>query len=646
MKKLLLFLGFVPFFGMSQLVNTGDNVQFDPPSNGLQALTSGSKSTSCGPDTVQYTFAKATGLQSISINNFTSGYAVSQYFNCPQTITLTGVEFFAYKLDVAGGLTLDATVQVYEAGLDSLPMGSPIVTTTVPIDTNFYGGTLALLSKYANFPAINLSVPYVIVVENNTPNEMGLLFNDYTALPPDGEQEWLCGVNIGGMWMKGYDINVSGPLLDSDALFYPRVSYTLDAGLTPSEYCFSGGATINFTNTSSPILQDRMYNQAAFLGTNSLSSYWDFGDGNGGYAINAMNTYANTMMDYTVYLSDTLYGWTSTCTDIDSTYIGDDLNVLWSSTPGGSGQVNFSDNSTASAPLLTWAWDFGDGNTSTQQNPTHTYAAAGTYTVCLTVTTACGMATTCDPLNVVICNNPTASFTETNNDPSFDFTDASSTTGVVTYSWDFGDGNTSTQQNPTHTYVDNGVYNVTLTITDDCGTDTQTIMITVTNGCSDPLADFIQSGTEPTFTFTNTSTSSTNTTYNWDMGDGTIYTTTDATHTYSANNTYTVRLIVTDDCGADTTTQTVTVATIGLLDLEEESFVAYPNPANNVLNIQSVQNIVLVELLDMTGRIVVANEYNSQEISVKTSHLAEGQYTLRAKQEDGKVKITSVEVIH
>ncbi len=647
MKKLLLAIALVPFMGFSQMVDTGADVQFEPLSSSMEAVQSGSKSATCGPDTVQYAIAKATGVSALSINNATSGYAVSQYFNCPQTITLTGVEFFAYKLDATGGTTINATVQVYAAGLDSLPTGLPLVTGTVSIDTNFYGGDINSLSKFANFPPINVSMPYVVVVENNSPNGIGLLFSDYQAIPqPDGLQEWLAGINIAGLWYNSYDINVGGVPLDCDALFHPLVSYTLNAGFTASANCFTGGPTINFTNTSSPIVEDRMYNLAAFLNQTSSSYTWDFGDGGGGNAIDTANTYANTTIDYTVYLTDTLFGWTSTCVDVDSTLIGNDLVVDWSSVPGGSGTVNFTDNSTASAAITGWLWDFGDGNTSTMQNPSHTYAMAGSYTVCLTTITACGADSTCATQTVTICNNPTAAFSETNNDPSFDFTDGSSTTGVVTYSWDFGDGNTSTQQNPSHTYVDNGTYTVWLIITDDCGVDSVSMSVTVNNGCTDPVASFTQSGTEPTFTFTNTSTSSTNTTYSWDMGDGTTYTSADANHTYTSNNTYTVTLIVTDDCGADTTTQTVTVSTIGLLDLEGETFVAYPNPANNVLNIQSSKNIVLVELMDMAGRVVVRNEYNAQNVTVKTSQLAEGQYTLRAKQEDGVVRITSIEVIH
>lgn len=646
MKTLLLALALVPFLGYSQLVETGADVQFEPRSSDIQAVQSNSKSTSCGPDTVLYTLQKATGLQAISINNATSAQGVSQYYNCPQPLTITGVEFYAYKIDVTGGITQNVTVQIYTAGTDSMPSGLPLVTSTVLVDTNFGGGNLDILSKFANMPAITVTQPYVVVVSNNSPNGVGMIFSDYAAFPADGGQEWLCSLDLFGTWTRSYGVNVAGTIFDSDALFYPLVSYTMDSDFTPSADCFSGGPTINFTNNSSPILQDRMYNLAAFLNLTPLSYTWDFGDGGGGNAIDTANTYANTTLGYTVYLTDTLFGWTSTCVDVDSTFIGDDLNTQWSSVPAGAGVVNFTDNSTSSAAITNWLWDFGDGNTSTQQNPSHTYASSGNYTVCLTAVTDCGVDSTCATITVTVCNNPTAAFSETNNDPSFDFTDGSTTTGIVTYSWDFGDGNTSTQQNPTHTYIDNGTYTVTLTITDDCGTSTVTSTVTVNNGCVDPVAGFTQSGSEPTFGFTNTSTSSTNTTYSWDMGDGTTYTTMDVNHTYTANNMYTVTLIVTDDCGADTTTQTVTVSTIGLLDLEGDSFVAYPNPANDVLNILSNHNIVRLELMDMTGRMVVSNECNAKTVEVKTSQLAEGHYTLRAIQEDGAVKITSIEVIH
>jgi PKD repeat protein len=644
MKKLLFLWTILPALSFAQLQEVNANIEFQASTPSYQTSVSETKSASCGPDTVEYTIAKATGLQALNLNNASSATGVSQYFNCPQPITISGMQFYAYKLDATGGASLNATVSIYTAGSDSMPSGAPLATGTVAIDTSFGGGSLAVLSKTANFPPTTVSAPYVLVVENNSPNGIGFVFNSWTAA--DGAQEWLVSANLGGVWTRGYDVNVGGPLLDADAIINPFVTYVVDAGFSASANCFTGGPTITFTNTSSPILQDRMYNQAAYLGLTSLSYAWDFGDGGGGYAIDTSNTYANTTLDYMVYLADTMYGWSSQCVDLDSTFIGNDLNPDWTSTPVGGGTVNFTDNSTSSSAITAWLWDFGDGNVSTQQNPSHTYAASGNYTVCLTAVTACGTDSSCAIVQVTVCNNPTAAFTETNNDPSFDFVDGSTTTGVVTYAWDFGDGNTSTMQNPSHTYTDNGTYTVLLTVTDDCGTDTVSTTVTVTNGCVDPVASFTQTGTEPTFTFTNTSTSSTNTTYSWDMGDGNTYSTADVNHTYTANNSYTVILIVTDDCGADTTTQTVTVATIGLLEQDLGNVVVYPNPANTMVQIQSSQLITNVQLIDMSGRLVLSMPCDANFVELKTEQMAEGQYTVRLEHQNGDVVVQLIEVIH
>ena len=138
----------------------------------------------------------------------------------------------------------------------------------------------------------------------------------------------------------------------------------------------------------------------------------------------------------------------------------------------------FTDQSTdADGTVASWRWDFGDGATSTQRNPSRTYAAAGQYTVSLRVTDDDGAADTkTHPAE------PTAPPTPSNEPPHADFDvhcdhlvctfedkskDDDGT--IVSRQWDFGDGSGSAEQNPTHIYVEQGHYNVHLTVTDDDG---------------------------------------------------------------------------------------------------------------------------------------------------------------------------------
>jgi len=132
---------------------------------------------------------------------------------------------------------------------------------------------------------------------------------------------------------------------------------------------------------------------------------------------------------------------------------------------------------------ITYAWEFGDGNSSTLDDPIHTYAENGSYIVTLTVSDDEDSYTTA-PQTIIVGNvAPEASFTYVKTNLSVNFTDASTdpnTGDTLTWSWDFGDGNTSTEQSLTYEYAAAGDYNVTLTATDDYGlTDEYTEEITV-----------------------------------------------------------------------------------------------------------------------------------------------------------------------
>jgi PKD repeat protein len=135
----------------------------------------------------------------------------------------------------------------------------------------------------------------------------------------------------------------------------------------------------------------------------------------------------------------------------------------------------FADTSTdPDGNIASWSWSFGDGETSTEQSPAHTYAAPGTYTVSLTVTDGSGLSSTASQEITLIDPGvpPIASMSYDCVDISCSYSDASTDAdgNIVSWSWDFGDGTSSTAQNPgTHHYQVAGTYIVTLTVTDAVG---------------------------------------------------------------------------------------------------------------------------------------------------------------------------------
>lgn len=151
--------------------------------------------------------------------------------------------------------------------------------------------------------------------------------------------------------------------------------------------------------------------------------------------------------------------------------------------------VNFTDQSTNTP--TSWAWDFGDGGNSAVQNPSHQYTTPGSYTVTLTATNAAGsdQEIKTNYISITGTGAPVADFsasTTTGDAPlSVNFTDLS-TGSPSSWSWAFGDGGTSSAQNPSYVYNNPGTYNVSLTATNGCGSDgeTKVAYITVTGGAA------------------------------------------------------------------------------------------------------------------------------------------------------------------
>jgi PKD repeat protein len=193
--------------------------------------------------------------------------------------------------------------------------------------------------------------------------------------------------------------------------------------------------------------------------------------------------------------------------------------------------VQFSGSASEGVPPYTFTWDFGDGDSATGQNPTHTYQLPGTYDVILTVSDSMGNMDT-DLAKAYITGEPPEDPIANANGPyegiinqPVDFTgSAAGGTSPYSFSWDFGDGDTSSEQNPSHTYTATGTYDVALTVTDDNGkTDTDTTTVTISEGTADLVCSgslswpSVESGAEVSSSFTLSNGGDSQTTLDWEI---------------------------------------------------------------------------------------------------------------------------------
>ncbi|MEO6584092.1 MAG: PKD domain-containing protein, partial [Ferruginibacter sp.] len=293
--------------------------------------------------------------------------------------------------------------------------------------------------------------------------------------------------------------------------------------------------TVNFTNTSS----------------GSTGAIWDFGDGSTTTQPNPTHVYLAGGA-YTVRLIATNG---SGCSDtlIRQQYVNISLPAIIINDLPLEGCTPLSHTFTSSVntteTIVAYAWDFGDGTTSTLMNPTHVYVP-GNYNVQLTITTASGCTNTLMVPNAVSVGvKPTANFVATPLDvcAEIPITFTSLSSGVIEdYSWTFGDGGSSTDANPMYVYTDTGFFDVQLVVNNNGCRDTigfpKYIHITP------PVAIFssqFDCGTNGNVVFTDLSIAAD--TWNWDFGDGSPTTTVQhPTHAYTSPGLYNVALTVTN----------------------------------------------------------------------------------------------------
>ncbi|MGG9961056.1 PKD domain-containing protein [Ferruginibacter sp. SUN106] len=313
----------------------------------------------------------------------------------------------------------------------------------------------------------------------------------------------------------------------------------------PASIC--QGVTANFLNTSIPA---------------SASSFWDFGDATFSALTNPTKVYTTPGV-YNVKLKNN-YG---TCADS----ITKQITVLGLPTPDFNAPdvtdcnvpftVNFNNLSTGGT---SWSWDFGDGGTSTQQNPSHTYTTLGNYTVKLVATGANGCSDSITKNQFVQIQKPVVNINGLPLEGCIPFTisptpNVNAVDGVATYNWDFGDGGTSALQNPTHTYLTQGTYTVKLFITTTDGCIDSSVYINAVKAGNKSIANFNAVPTAQcvgkTIQFTNLTVPSDR--WSWDFGDA-IGTSTSQNpiYTYLDTGRFSIRLIAWNNGCPDTLVKT------------------------------------------------------------------------------------------
>jgi gliding motility-associated-like protein len=313
--------------------------------------------------------------------------------------------------------------------------------------------------------------------------------------------------------------------------------------------------TVNLTGGCSPLLVT--FTNTTTNASGSAQYTWDFGNGNsvGPTAFQASQAATYSVpQPYTATLTVTDGGVTSTHSVTITVYPKPTVSFTYTNAQGCIPlTTSFVSTATPGAGSITnYFWDFGDGNTLSTTSPTasNTYNFAQTYSPGLTVTNSFGCTSSLTMNNIVTVYPPVSpSFTVdssilcTISDPVH-FTNTSSGPGTLSYLWNFGDGTTSTLNNPAHVYAAKGLYTVTLTVTSSDGCSATTVRNELVN-----VADFNPAFTEPLNACSNnpalftdkTSPAPTGTPV-WTFSDGSTASGASVTHDFTAAGTYTVTL--------------------------------------------------------------------------------------------------------
>lgn len=389
--------------------------------------------------------------------------------------------------------------------------------------------------------------------------------------------------------------------------------------------------------------------------TNFTNLVYYFGDGDSSFLENPSHVYK---VSGTYYIEQLVYDTLHNCvsSSIDS------VNVIVPIPPCSAGfsvlirndSVDFTNTASSYETLI---YDFGDGTTSTNANPTHIYTTSGPYQVCQTVfdsTNNC-IDSICQTISIVVPDPCEADFSYSALGDSIAFTNNSANYDRLEY--DFGDGNTSSEEDPFHLYASSGTYTVTLVAYNDARNCSDTLKKTITVSISTScFADFevaIDTSKSNLLFLINFSSNHPNHEYSWTFGDGGTGTGRTPSHQYEDYGKYEICLTVSDSVMGCTSTycdslgldsnsnvlkangynlRVIDGRPIGIEEnILESQLSIYPNPVNEILHVNLPQTDLKISyrLFDMNGRSLQEGNLNGRTGQIDFNGLTSGIYLIQ-----------------
>ncbi|MEZ7966079.1 MAG: PKD domain-containing protein, partial [Flavobacteriales bacterium] len=429
------------------------------------------------------------------------------------------------------------------------------------IDSNFCGLDTAYMTVTIVSPPIaDITIvdneiclgEYITIEQNATgnPNSFSWNFGDGLGWYPTGSSDIVYSYSAPGTYTIAGAVGIESSAACADTAFAsvtivpsPVISILAD------NLSGCGNVSANFQESS----------------TNADNWDWDFGNGNTFNGSTPPTQNYNTPGDFVVDLSATnSAGCINTAQEIVSVFNSPVVDFIADNVCEGT-LAQFTDISTSDGgdPIISWAWDFGDSFTSTEENPVHQFALSGTYNITLSVSTInCNAALTTE-LTVESAPVPIFSPDLNSGCSPLGVTFSNSSIDSDSYAWDFGDQSGSFMEEPVHTFYNftnsDTIYTVILIASSDFGCyQNDSLDITVSPGAQAAFTDNAQPpGCAPFMAVFNNASSGA-TSYEWDFGDGSSTDTSEnPTHIYGNNTgfiqTYSVQLIAYSSNGCNDT---------------------------------------------------------------------------------------------